>query len=53
MAGFFIAMIVGKILSGTVSTVVRWAIIILEFTAMGLQSMGVADSIIRWPLACL
>jgi hypothetical protein len=37
-AGFFLAAIIGKILSGTVSTVVRWAIIIL-FTAMGLQSM--------------
>ncbi|WP_257007860.1 mechanosensitive ion channel [Brachybacterium alimentarium] len=51
-AGFFIAMIVGKILSGTVSTVVRWAIIIL-FTAMGLQSMGVADSIIEMAFGAL
>ena len=51
-AGFFIAMIVGKILSGTVSTVVRWAIII-RFTAMGLQSMGVADSIIEMAFGAL
>ena len=51
-AGFFIAMIVGKVLSGTVSTVVRWAIIIL-FTAMGLQSMGVADSIIEMAFGAL
>ena len=52
VAGFFIAMIIGKVLSGTVSTVVRWAIIIL-FTAMGLQSMGVADSIIEMAFGAL
>lgn len=52
VAGFFIAMIIGRILSGTVSTVVRWAIIIL-FTAMGLQSMGVADSIIEMAFGAL
>ncbi|MDN5687865.1 MAG: mechanosensitive ion channel [Brachybacterium sp.] len=51
-AGFFIAMIVGKILTGTASTIVRWAIIIL-FTAMGLQSMGVADSIIEMAFGAL
>ena len=51
-AGFFLATIVGRILSGTVSTVVRWAIIIL-FTAMGLQSMGVADSIIEMAFGAL
>ncbi|MGY5766072.1 mechanosensitive ion channel [Brachybacterium sp. DNPG3] len=51
-AGFFLAMIVGKILSGTVSVVVRWAIIIL-FIAMGLQSMGVADSIIEMAFGAL
>ncbi len=51
-AGFFLAAIIGKILSGTVSTVVRWAIIIL-FTAMGLQSMGVADSIIEMAFGAL
>lgn len=51
-AGFFLATIIGKILSGTVSTVVRWAIIIL-FTAMGLQSMGVADSIIEMAFGAL
>src|SRR5699024_10996703 len=52
VAGFFIAMIIGRILSGTVSTVVRWAVIIL-FTAMGLQSMGVADSIIEMAFGAL
>lgn len=51
-AGFLLASIVGKILSGTASTVVRWAIIIL-FTAMGLQSMGVADSIIEMAFGAL
>ena len=51
-AGFFLATIVGRILSGTVSTVVRWAVIIL-FTAMGLQSMGVADSIIEMAFGAL
>ena len=51
-AGFFLAAIIGKILSGTVSTVVRWAVIIL-FTAMGLQSMGVADSIIEMAFGAL
>ena len=50
--GFFLAAIIGKILSGTVSTVVRWAVIIL-FTAMGLQSMGVADSIIEMAFGAL
>lgn len=52
VAGFFIAMIIGRILTGTVSSVVRWAIIIL-FTAMGLQSMGVADSIIEMAFGAL
>ena len=52
VAGFFIAMIIGRILSVTVSTVVRWAVIIL-FTAMGLQSMGVADSIIEMAFGAL
>ena len=51
-AGFFLATIIGRILSGTVSTVVRWAVIIL-FTAMGLQSMGVADSIIEMAFGAL
>ena len=43
-AGFFLATIVGKVLKGTSGTVVKWAVIIL-FVAMGLKSMGVADSI--------
>ena len=51
-AGFFIAMIVSKLLSGTAATIVKWAIIIL-FTAMGLQSMGVADSIIEMAFGAL
>lgn len=51
-AGFFIATIVGKVLSGAAATVVKWAIIIL-FTAMGLQSMGVADSIIEMAFGAL
>src|SRR5690606_23418165 len=38
--------------SGTVSAIVRWAIIIL-FAAMGLQSMGVADSIIQMAFGAL
>jgi hypothetical protein len=45
-AGFFIASVVSKLVSGTASTVIKWAIIIL-FAAMGLQSMGVADRIIE------
>lgn len=45
-AGFVLAMIVGKVLKGTAGTIVKWAVIIL-FVAMGLKSMGVADSIIE------
>ncbi|WP_304502219.1 mechanosensitive ion channel [Brachybacterium sp. FME24] len=51
-AGFFIATIVGKVLRGTPGTIVKWAVIIL-FTAMGLQSMGVADSIIEMAFGAL
>ena len=51
-AGFFIAMIVSKLLSGTAATIVKRASIIL-FTAMGLQSMGVADSIIEMAFGAL
>lgn len=51
-AGFFIASVVAKLLSGTAATVVKWAIIVL-FTAMGLQSMGVADSIIEMAFGAL
>src|SRR5699024_1314426 len=46
VAGFFIAMIIGRILSGTVSTVGRWAVILL-FTAMGLRSSGGAAAAVR------
>lgn len=51
-AGFFIATIVSKLLSGAASTIVKWAVIVL-FTAMGLQSMGVADSIIEMAFGAL
>ncbi|HEX7351042.1 mechanosensitive ion channel [Brachybacterium sp.] len=51
-AGFFLAMIVGKVLKGTVGTIVKWAVIIL-FVAMGLKSMGVADSIIEMAFGAL
>lgn len=51
-AGFFLAMIVGKVLKGTAGTIVKWAVIIL-FVAMGLKSMGVADSIIEMAFGAL
>ena len=51
-AGFFLAMIVGKVLRGTAGTIVKWAVIIL-FVAMGLKSMGVADSIIEMAFGAL
>ncbi|MGO2819802.1 MAG: mechanosensitive ion channel [Brachybacterium tyrofermentans] len=51
-AGFFIAMIVGKVLRGTAGTIVKWAVIIL-FVAMGLKAMGVADSIIEMAFGAL
>lgn len=51
-AGFFLATIVGKVLKGTAGTIVKWAVIIL-FVAMGLKSMGVADSIIEMAFGAL
>lgn len=51
-AGFFLAMIVGKVLKGSAGTIVKWAVIIL-FVAMGLKSMGVADSIIEMAFGAL
>lgn len=51
-AGFFIATVVSKLLSGTAATIVKWAIIVL-FSAIGLQSMGVADSIIELAFGAL
>ncbi|WP_227873140.1 mechanosensitive ion channel [Brachybacterium ginsengisoli] len=51
-AGFFLATIVGKVLKGTAGSVVKWAVIIL-FAAMGLKSMGVADSIIEMAFGAL
>lgn len=46
VAGVFIANLVSGFVSGTASTVLRYAIIVL-FSAMGLKYMGVADSIIE------
>src|SRR5699024_10656417 len=51
-AGFFLAAIIGKVLKGTAGTIVKWAVIIL-FVAMGLKSMGVADSIIEMAFGAL
>jgi hypothetical protein len=51
-AGFFLASVVSKLVSGTASTIIKWAIIIL-FAAMGLKSMGVADSIIEMAFGAL
>lgn len=46
VAGVFIANLVSGLVSGTASTIMRYAIIVL-FAAMGLKYMGVADSIIE------
>lgn len=45
-AGFFIANLLSRMFSGTGATIVRYATIVL-FVAMGLKSMGIADSIIN------
>jgi len=45
-AGFFIASLLAKLLSGVGATIVKYATIIL-FVAMGLKYMGIADSIIE------
>ncbi|WP_166843917.1 mechanosensitive ion channel [Isoptericola sp. BMS4] len=44
-AGVFIANLLAKIVEGTASTIIRYATIVL-FSAIGLQYMGLADSII-------
>ena len=45
-AGFFIASLLAKMLSGVGATIVKYATIVL-FVAMGLKYMGIADSIIE------
>ena len=52
LAGVFIANLLAKIVSGTVSHIIRVATIVL-FSAMGLQFMGIADSIINLAFAAL
>jgi MFS family permease len=45
-AGFFLATFIAKFLSGQAATIVKYVTIVL-FVAIGLKSMGVADSIIE------
>ncbi|WEV79084.1 mechanosensitive ion channel [Janibacter cremeus] len=45
-AGFFIANLLARMLSGVGATIVKYATIVL-FVAMGLKYMGIADSIIE------
>lgn len=45
-AGFFVASLLAKMLSGVGATIVKYATIVL-FVAMGLKYMGIADSIIE------
>jgi len=52
LAGVFIANLLAKIVSGTASRIIRVATIVL-FSAMGLQFMGIADSIINLAFAAL
>ncbi|MFC0675912.1 mechanosensitive ion channel [Brachybacterium hainanense] len=51
-AGFFIATILAKLLSGQAAVIVKWVTIVL-FVAIGLKSMGVADSIIEMAFGAL
>lgn len=51
-AGFFIATFLEKLLSGQMATIVKYVTITL-FVAMGLKSMGVADSIIEMAFGAL
>ena len=51
-AGFFIANLLAKMASGTGSTIVRYATLVL-FVAMGLSYMGIADSIIELAFGAL
>ena len=50
--GFFIANLLARMVSGTGSTVVRYATLVL-FVAMGLSYMGIADSIIELAFGAL
>lgn len=52
LAGVFIANLLAKIVTGTASHIIRVATIVL-FSAMGLQFMGIADSIINLAFAAL
>lgn len=51
-AGFFIANLLAGMVSGTTSTTVRYATLVL-FVAMGLSYMGIADSIIQLAFGAL
>ena len=51
-AGFYIAQLLAKTVTGNAGQVIKWATIIL-FTAMGLKYMGVADSIINLAFGAL
>ena len=50
--GFFIANLLADMASGTASTIVRYATLVL-FVAMGLSYMGIADSIIELAFGAL
>ena len=50
--GFFIANLLAEMASGTGSTIVRYATLVL-FVAMGLSYMGIADSIIELAFGAL
>lgn len=52
LAGVFIANLLAKLVSGNASMIIRVATIVL-FSAMGLQFMGIADSIINLAFAAL
>lgn len=51
-AGFFIANLLAKMVSGTASTILKYATLVL-FVAMGLKYMGIADSIIELAFGAL
>jgi len=51
-AGFFIANLLAKMVSGTAGTVLKYATLVL-FVAMGLKYMGIADSIIELAFGAL
>jgi hypothetical protein len=51
-AGFFIANLLAKMVSGTAGTILKYATLVL-FVAMGLKYMGIADSIIELAFGAL